>query len=311
MGLLRILYFGDGPWAVQSLEKLLAQGHQILGVVLRVKPTDPQLEAISKAHHLPIYQPKRVNAPEFLAEIDALSPELNLSVSYDQILRRKIIESAPLGFVNVHAGKLPYYRGRNVINWAIINGETEIGLTAHYVDEGIDTGDIIAQHTIPVGWTDTYGEVLVRAANAFPDLVLDAVEQIASGHVQPQSQTHMMGTYFARRGEGDEWLNWSDTSRNLHNKIRAITHPGPGARTMLNGQQVIVWKAFYDLEWPNYIATPGQVVGRKKDEGVWVKTGDSTLLVQEMQIENTPPAIPNWAIGTRLNPQCNNYYLKH
>ena len=103
------------------------------------------------------------------------SPDLNLSVSYDQIIRRPLLEAAPLGFVNFHAGKLPIYRGRNVVNWALINGETEIGLTAHFMDEGIDTGDILLQRTLPIAWTDTYGDVLSRVVDAFPDLVRDAV----------------------------------------------------------------------------------------------------------------------------------------
>ena len=84
---------------------------------------------------------------------------------------RPVLDTARLSFVNFHAGKLPFYRGRNVINWAIINGETEIGLTAHVVDEGIDTGDIVLQKTLPIGWTDTYGDVLTRIVDNFPDFV--------------------------------------------------------------------------------------------------------------------------------------------
>jgi len=93
-----------------------------------------------------------------------------------------------LGCLNFHAGKLPFYRGRNVINWAIINGEREIGITAHFMDEGIDTGDILLQRTEPIGWTDTYGDVLARVVAAIPPLVEESVELVASADYQVQHQ---------------------------------------------------------------------------------------------------------------------------
>jgi methionyl-tRNA formyltransferase len=186
-----------------------------------------------------------------------------------------------------------------VINWAIINGEREIGMTAHFVDDGIDTGDIILQRTLPIEWTDTYGDALRRVVEAFPDLVIDAVALITSGQPKRIQQADHPGTYFPNREEGDEWLDWSDSSFNLHNKIRAITRPGPGARTLLGNKVVRVWRAFYDPSWPRYIATPGQIVGRR-DNGVLVKTGDSTIMLQEIQIDTDTSETPSWRIGTRL-----------
>lgn len=297
---MRLLFFGDGSWATQSLQRLAREGWDLLGVVTRLKPSDPTLLESARALGLPIFQPKKVNGAKFLAKVAALCPDLNLSVSYDQILRRPILESAPQGFINFHSGKLPFYRGRNVVNWALINGEREIGLTAHYVNEGIDTGDIILQRTLPIAWTDGYGDLLDRVVAVFPDLVADTVSAIAKGDVERQPQSHRIGTYFSKRQNGDEWLDWSDSSRNLYNKIRGISHPGPGARTVLDGQIVIVWRAFYDPAWPTYIATPGQVVGLHPNEGVVVKTGDSTLLIQEIQLEPRESCIPNWPIGKRL-----------
>ncbi|NER87931.1 methionyl-tRNA formyltransferase [Moorena sp. SIO3A2] len=297
---MRLLFFGDGSWATQSLRRLAQEDWELLGVVTRLKPSDPALLESAQALGLPIFQPKKVNGPEFVAKVATLRPDLNLSVSYDQILRRPILESAPQGFINFHAGKLPFYRGRNVLNWALINGEKEIGLTAHYVNEGIDTGDIILQRTLPIYWTDGYGDLLERVVAAFPDLVANTVSLIANGEVERQPQSHLLGTYFSKRQNGDEWLDWSDSSHNLYNKIRGITHPGPGARTVLDGQMVIVWRAFYDPAWPTYIATPGQVVGSRPHEGIVVKTGDSTLLIQEVQLKPREPCIPNWPIGKRL-----------
>ena len=297
---MRILFFGDGPWATQSLQQLVEKGWALLGVVVRKNPSDPMLLSLAEALDVPVFQPRNVNTPKFVAQVTALQPDLNLSVSYDQIVRRALLETAPQGFINFHAGKLPTYRGCNVINWALINGETELGLTAHYVNEGIDTGDIILQRMLPIGWTDGYGDLLARVVAAFPDFVANAVRLIADGQVERQPQSSLPGIYFSKRQHGDEWLDWSDSSRNLYNKIRAITHPGPGARTILDGEVVIAWRAFYDPAWPTYIATPGQVVGCRPNEGVVVKTGDSTLLLQEVQRLGQEPFVPQWRMNTRL-----------
>jgi methionyl-tRNA formyltransferase len=223
-------------------------------------------------------------------------------VSYDQIVRRPLLDSAPRGFVNFHAGKLPLYRGRNVVNWALINGEPEIGITGHFMDEGIDTGDILLQRTLPIGWTDGYGDVLDRVVAAFPDLVDATLELLAEDRAVPRRQAHLPGTYFGARREGDEWLDWSDTSRNLHNKIRAITRPGPGARTVLGDEPLVLWRAHWDPSWPVYRATPGEVIGRQSD-GAIVKTGDSTLLVREAGLPGQAATIPAWPTGTRLGAE--------
>ena len=272
-------------------------------MVLRCRPSTEELAESAQALGLPLKQPSNASADDFVAWVGRVAPDLNVSVSYDQIVRRPLLKVAPKGFVNFHAGKLPFYRGRNVVNWALINGETEIGLTAHFMDEGIDTGDILLQRTLPILWTDTYGDLLARVVEAFPDLVSDAVRMIAEGPVVRRPQAQLPGTYFAGRGPGDEWLDWSDTSRNLHNKIRAITRPGPGARTRLGEKTVLVWRAFWDPSWPMYLATPGQVVGRDPDEGVFVKTGDSTLLVKEVEEASGVVGRPSWPIGTRLSWQ--------
>lgn len=297
---MRILYFGDAVWGAEALRLLHGAGREVIGVVIRTRPTDGEVEKQAKALGLPVFQPLRCNDADFLATIGELKPDLNLSVSYDQILKKPIIDSAPRGFVNFHAGKLPHYRGRSVINWAIINGEPEVGITAHFVDEGIDTGDIILQRTLAVGWTETYGEVMDRVIAAFPTLVADTVELLHTGNFERRRQSHLPGSYFPRRGPGDELLDWNDTSRNLYNKIRGITRPGPGARTWLAGEPLTIWGAEYDPAWPAYIATAGQVVGLEPGRGARIKTGDATLLVTEAQLGDNAPSAPLWSIGTRL-----------
>jgi methionyl-tRNA formyltransferase len=296
---MRVIIFGDGAWAANSLRPLVDAGHEILAVVLRIRPSDSTLETAARKLDVQVLQPNNVNASEFVELVKWMDASVGVSIAYNQIIKQPLLNSTQLGFVNFHAGKLPNYRGRNIINWAIINGESEIGITAHLVDEGIDTGDIILQRVLPIGWLDDYGDVLRRVVDHFPRLVVDALCGIESGKLIPRPQRHLAGTYFSGRVEGDEWLDWSATSLELYNKVRAITRPGPGARTSLNFKVITIFKAAYDPCWPKYIATPGQVVG-KTDQGVVIKTGDSTLVVQEVQLEEDWCGKPTWPIGTRL-----------
>lgn len=297
---MRILFFGDGAWATDSLKALISEGHELLGLVIRKAPTDLSLLKLGEEKNIRIFQPEKVNDQGFIEQVNSLAPEINLSVSYDQIFKSDIIQTAAVAFVNFHAGQLPFYRGRNVINWAIINGETTIGLTAHFIDSGIDTGAIILQRILPLDWTDTYGDVLQKVVGAFPSLVSDTVRAFMEGQVSGAIQSSELGTYFPSRKEGDEWLDWSDTSRNLYNKIRGISHPGPGAQTLHGSQLVRIWRASYDPSWPSYLATPGQVVNRCAEKGVTVKTGDSTIILHEVQVNGQPSSMPVWPLGTRL-----------
>jgi methionyl-tRNA formyltransferase len=295
---MRIIMFGDGPWATRCLAPICDAGHEVVAVVLRTHPSEVGFAAAAKSLGVPTLQPPHVNAAECVATIAGLKPDVNLSIAYDQIFATAIRATANW-FLNVHAGKLPTYRGRNIINWAIINGETELGVTVHLVDHGIDTGDIILQRLLPIAWTDTYGDVLDRVVREIPSVVVESLDLIERGEAHPRPQGPG-GTYFGGRREGDEWIDWSRSSADIYNKIRGITHPGPGARTMLDDRPVIVWRAAYDPRWPLYRATPGEVVGRSPGAGVIVKTGDSTVLLQDVQMDGRPPEIAAWPIGVRL-----------
>ena len=137
---MRILLFGDGAWASQSLVELLESGHEVVGVAVRVNPSGPDVEQTARRYNIPILKPQRVNDAEAVASIRRLQPELGISIAYNQIFRPAAYEFLPFGLINFHAGKLPFYRGRNVVNWAIVNGEKEIGLdhSAEDVSDRVD-----------------------------------------------------------------------------------------------------------------------------------------------------------------------------
>ena len=144
---LRVAVFGDGAWAADTLSRLQHGPHEVAVVVLRRSPSDGTLEAVARSLGLPVLQPLKVNTSAMADALRGAGVELGLSVAYDQIFRPMLLEAAPLGFLNLHAGMLPFYRGRNVINWALINGEREIGVTVHFLDQGVDTGDILLQRS--------------------------------------------------------------------------------------------------------------------------------------------------------------------
>lgn len=297
---LRLVLLGDGRWAADTLRRARADGHDVAAVVERARPSDGALAAAAHECGAQVLRHPHVNAPAAVAELRALGADLLLSVAYDQILRREALAAAGLGAVNVHAGMLPRYRGRNVINWALINGEREVGVTAHFMDEGIDTGAVLVQRAVPVGWTDGYGDVLARVVAAVPGVAAEALALFAAGRPAGRPQGDAMGTYFGGRGPGDEWLDWGWSAERLHNFVRAITRPGPGARTrMSDGREVVVWRAYHDPTWPRYLATPGEVVGHR-NEGVLVKAADSLLLLTEAAVDGGTPETPRWRIGTRL-----------
>lgn len=302
---MRIGYFGDGRWAHRSLEYIIdAPKLRIAYIVARHNNPDPVLKQQADNLNTPFFTPANVNDASFLEELATFEPDVNVSMSYNQILRTDAIKAAPQGFINCHAGALPFYRGCNVLNWALINGEERFGVTVHYVDEGIDTGDIIAQRFGPIAPSDDYGSLLDKAVELCAEVLLDALHDLHRGEAcrTPQGTIHPTGFYCSRRQEGDEWIDWTWPSTRIHNFVRGIAPPGPGARTMLNGDPIVVLQSELVPQPPAYLDRPGTVVGRD-GKSVIVKTGNTTLKVTRIADWNgdiANPRPPNLHIGTLL-----------
>lgn len=304
----KIGYFGDGPWASLALKHITDRPSEfeIAFITPRFDTQDPNLKAAADNLGVPFLPHENINTPEFISQIQSFECDIFVSMSFNQILRRDIIDATPLGFINCHAGALPFYRGRNPLNWVLINGEKSFGVTVHYVDEGIDTGDIITQNMVPIDINDNYATLLEKAHESCANTLLEALDTIRTKNVKPQSQPHLhpVGTYFGMRRMGDEWLGWENTSEDIHNFIRAITHPGPGARCLSERGEIAVLESRLIEGASAYKATPGEVVGRTED-GVIVKTGDTILLITKVAYcdeadGTTEPFTPRWRIGTRL-----------
>jgi methionyl-tRNA formyltransferase len=278
-------YFADGPWSHRALDELLLNSEvSIAFICARYDHQDPVLRLKAKQHEIPFFAYPNVNDDLFLQQIKGYRSDLFVSMSFNQIFRKNTIEMAPLGAINCHAGKLPFYRGRNILNWALINDEKEFGVTVHYVDEGIDTGDIIRQECFPITDKDDYRTLLDRAYHACGNLLAQSVEDLRTGNATSISQQsiHPMGFYCPVRGPGDERLNWNQTSRQIFNFVRAICPPGPSARCYLGAHEIKINKVEFLLDAPNYIAVPGAVLS-KNEHSFLVKTADSYVRVLDWQ----------------------------
>jgi methionyl-tRNA formyltransferase len=277
----KIGYFADGPWSHEALEKIVEDKRfEIAFIVPRYDSRDPVLKEWASKLAVDFLPIENVNHPDAISQLQRYGADLFVSMSFNQILRKQILSIPLKGFINCHAGALPFYRGRNILNWVLINDEKEFGVTAHYIDEGIDTGDIILQKKSLITDEDNYSTLLARAIGLCAEVLYEALVSIETNSVKRivQSEIHPVGSYFGRRREGDEWIDWSWSSRRIFNFVRAITTPGPCARTMLEGGAVLIERASMIDGAPCYIGVAGEIVG-KKGGALVVKTGDSTICI--------------------------------
>jgi methionyl-tRNA formyltransferase len=302
---LTIGYLGHGPWAHRALERILADPNfQILFVATRVIGDDT-LKQLAGTVGLPYFTPGSINSEEWRERLLGFGADLLVSMSFDQIFRRPLLDTPRLGMINCHAGALPYYRGRNILNWALINGESSFGVTVHRVVEGVDAGDILRQDIHPIGPDETYAELRARAYEACAESLHAALRELHEGRAVFRSQAviHPVGFYCGRRRDGDEWIDWRLPEKRVHDFVRGISAPELYARARLDGRVVRIARTRRIVGAPHYVGTPGEVVGRGT-LGFVVKTGDSTIEVIQAWMSESADVVdmPRLPIGTRFEP---------
>lgn len=293
---IKIGYFADGTWAHIAFQKLINDKTiKIEFMCLRFDKKDTVLMCYAEQYKIPVLKTQNVNSAEFIEQIRSFRVDLFVSMSFNQIFRKKLINLPPLKTINCHAGKLPYYRGRNILNWVLINDETSFGITVHYMDEGIDTGDIILQKEYPITEEDDYGTLLNKAYEGCADVLYESIKLIQNNQVVriPQNSIDPVGIYCGIRMPGDERMNWNQTSRELFNFVRALCKPGPMAVSCIGEKEIKINKVRMVAGAHNYKGITGQVVG-KTEQGFYVKTKDNMIEVIEYDYEG------NIKIGDRL-----------
>ncbi len=277
--MMKIGYFADGPWSHLALEKIIRENNfEISFIVPRFKYQDPVLKDWSIKLDVDFLPLKNINEDSSLKTLESYECDIFVSMSFNQIFKSEIINLTQYGFINCHASALPFYRGRNNLNWVLINDEKEFGVTVHHIDEGIDTGDIILQKKYPITDEDDYQTLLDRSKRYCAEILYESLILIDQGEAEriEQNSIDPVGSYSKRRGEGDEWIDWTESSREIFNFIRGITVPGPMARSKVDDHLIhFVSSSIVHID-SNDVTTPGEIVDIEKNY-VTIKTVDGFL----------------------------------
>lgn len=288
---MNLVFCGTPQFAVPTLAALVAAGHHVRLVVsqpdrpagrgLSVVPTAVKKFALE--HELPTVQPEKIkNNAEFRAQLEALAPEAIIVVAYGRIIPQWMLDLPPLGNINVHASLLPKYRGAAPIQWAIAMGETVTGITTMRLDAGLDTGDMLLKHEVPILPDDTYETLAPKLSEAGGPLLIDTLRGLQEGTLRPTPQDHFQATLAPILKKEDGRIDWSRTATEIWNRLRGFT-PWPGAFTSFRGKNLNIWRA-----QPAASGTEPLISGQIHTQGdhLYIGCGQSTLLeVFELQPE--------------------------
>jgi methionyl-tRNA formyltransferase len=285
---LRFVFMGTPEFAAPTLERLVAAGHECVGVWTqpdRPKGRGHQL-SISPVKEtalrlgLAVHQPERVRRPEQVELLASLNADVMVVVGYGQIIPQSIIALPRLGIVNVHASLLPKYRGAAPIQWAIANGETVTGVTTMLINAGLDTGDMLLKAETPIGQDETAEDLSARLAGMGADLAVRSLSGLQHGTIRPESQDDSQATWAPVLKREDGLIDWDSTAFTIYNRARGF-HPWPGAYTTFRNQRLHIWHSKpHDIG----LGLPGAI----HIEGRRLMTacgGNTALEIQELQLE--------------------------
>ncbi|MBQ4332541.1 MAG: methionyl-tRNA formyltransferase [Clostridia bacterium] len=286
---MRLIFMGTPDFAVPSLERLLADGHTVSLVVTQPdKPvgrkqilTPPAVKVCALTHGLPVYQPASMRTEEAYNRLAQENADAIIVVAYGKILPRSILDLTPGGCINVHGSLLPRYRGAAPVQWAVLNGDAESGVTTMQLDEGVDTGDILLMSRRPLGDTVTGGELFDLLAADGAELLSRTLAELAAGTLKPTPQTDDCACYASMLDKCMCPLDWQKPARTLHNQVRGM-NPWPVATCRVDGKCM---KVYSTRVGDATTAAPGTVVAVAP---LTVACGDgNTLILEEIQAEGS------------------------
>lgn len=286
---MRVIFMGTPDFAVGALEAILLAGHEVvLAVTQPDKPKGrgkemqfPPVKEAALSHGIEVFQPVKIREDANVEYLRSFDADIIVVAAFGQILPKSILDMPPFGCINIHASLLPKYRGAAPIQWAIINGDEETGVTIMRMDVGIDTGDMIAKITVPIAKDETGGSLFDKLTKAGAGLCVDVMEQLKNHTAlfTPQNPQESSHTKMISKELGN--IDWSAPAITIERLVRGL-NPWPSAYTFLNDKTFKIWKALVVEETTS--APAGSVV-RTDKEGIYVQTGDNLLLLQEVQME--------------------------
>ena len=303
---MNIVFMGTRDFAQKSLKKIVEAGHNILAVV--TNPDKPkgrggklafsEVKEYALTQGLEIYQPLKVRKnEEFINKIKVLKPDVIVVVAYGKILPKELLNIPKFGSINVHGSLLPKLRGAAPIQWSVLNGDKVTGITTMFMDEGMDTGDMILQETLEIGENENVGEVWDRMGDLGADLLektISNLEQVKTKLPNPKDLDEVKKLMGARKQEGEYTLapmldkemskiDWNKTSQEIHNLVRGL-NPIMGTYTFFGEKKIKIWKTELIKE-DSRKGKPGEVLAADKKELV-IATGNGNIKILELQGEN-------------------------
>ena len=286
---MRIVFMGTPDFSVPALEALVEGGHEVVAAITQPDKPKGRGKAVlmtpvkEKAMELgiPVYQPVKVREPEFVEKLRQMEPDAIVVVAFGQILPKSILEIPRYGCVNIHASLLPKYRGAAPIQWAVIDGERESGVTTMFMNEGLDTGDMLEKEAVTLDPKETGGSLHDKLSAIGGRLILSTLKGLEDGTLKGTPQTDE-GTCYAKmlkKSRGD--IDWTMDAAAIERLIRGL-NPWPSAYTCLHGKTLKIWDG--DVLEREYGVEPGTVAEVAKDRLV-VQTGQGSLAIRSLQLE--------------------------
>ncbi len=246
---MKLVYMGTPQFAVRPLLALIEAGHAIAGVVTRIdKPAgrgrtlaSPPVKTEAEKLGLVVYQPKRVREPEFMETLARLELDAIVVAAYGQILPPAILDLPRYGCINIHASLLPAYRGAAPINWSIVRGDRETGITIMHMDAGMDTGGVLMQERVPIDSDDTAGTLAEKLSALGAKLIVKALPLVEAGALKPAAQDNSRATLAPPLKKEEGLIDWTLPAVDIHNRVRGLS-PWPGAYTFLDGSLIKIIK---------------------------------------------------------------------
>lgn len=288
----RVLFVGAVQEGRRCLDAMIARQERFAGIVTineslaSTTSGAVPFDDVARQNGIPLLKVANLNSPGSIEKVRELAPDLILVIGWTRLLGKELLAIPRLGCVGFHASLLPAYRGRAPVNWAIINGETETGNTMFFLDEGVDTGDIIAQRRIPISKDDTCQTLYEKVSDSAIEMLVENLQPLKQGRAPRMPQDHSKATVMKKRRPEDGLIDWNRTSGQIHDWVRALTHPYPGAFTGLDGRRLFIWQAG-DAGDGDTGAGPGVVLEVVGDRAM-VATARGKLAVTRAQWEGAP-----------------------
>ncbi|MDD3581773.1 MAG: formyltransferase [Desulfobacca sp.] len=294
---MRLIFFGYhniGHICLEVLGEFCRQyGDEIVAVVTHADDPDENrwfasVRDLAFNQYYPAYQPTDPNEPGFVEVLRRLQPDFIFSCYYRQMLKKPLLDLPRAGALNLHGSLLPRYRGRCPVNWVLIHGETETGVTLHYMAEQPDRGDIVAQQRVPITLEDTALTLFNKMTVAAGALMRDSYPRLRAGSADRIPQDQAQASYFGGRRPEDGKIDWRQSAWQIYNLVRAVTHPYPGAFTTYQGRKLFVWQGKTTEESLPPDSLPGTVIAVRPDAGLLIATGQGGFLLQQGQFAGEP-----------------------